>query len=489
VDLWSEALTEPLTPAARVALIALGYAEADTDHVWSRLRALWVSRALRILTPPSRERIDLLLPRAIEVAGRFKPALATLGLLLDFIEAISGRGPYVSFFNEFPQALERVVRVLAASPWAARYLTRHPLLLDELIDSRAHEPTDCAELARSLKAELARASGDAERQMDILRESHHAHVFRLLTQDLAGRLTVEALSDHLAALADLIVDAALDVAWAQLSQRHREQPRFAVVAYGKLGGKELGYASDLDIIFLYDDDHERAGEIYARLAQRLITVLTTRTTAGTLFEIDLALRPDGSSGLLVSSLAAYRKYQNESAWVWEHQALTRTRFCAGDRDLGQAFEEVRRSVLSRPRDLEKLSAEIIAMRKKMQDAHPTKAGHFDLKHDPGGMIDIEFATQYLVLAYGHTHPQLLDDVGNIALLQRAGAAGLIDAACALQVADAYRSYRKRQHAIRLAESISDVSGAVEGKAARVDALEFVEERRSVQSLWQGLFDA
>ncbi len=487
VSIWSERLAAPMTEAARAQLASLGF--TDIDMVWSRLRALWLSRSLRILTVPSRERIDLLMPRAIEAATRCSAPDATLGRLLDLIEAISGRGPYVSFLNEFPHALERVAQVLAASPWAAHYLTGHPLLLDELLDLRPHELPDFQLVAQNLQAELELVQGDVERQMDLLRETHHAQVFRLLTQDLQSRMTVETLSDQLSALADLIVDAAIDVAWKQLNIRHQEVPRFAVIAYGKLGGKELGYASDLDIIFLYDDEHERASEIYARLAQRLISVLTTRTTAGALFEIDLALRPDGGSGLLVSSLSAYRKYQNESAWLWEHQALTRTRFCAGDRELGLAFEQVRRSVLSQPRELDKLRKEIVAMRKKMHDAHPNKTGQFDLKHDAGGMIDIEFATQYLVLAHGHAHAELLDDAGNIALVQRAAAAGLLDMTLARQVADAYRAYRKRQHGIRLAGSASDMSGSTTDSPARVSVDEFKAEREAVQRLWYGLFES
>jgi glutamate-ammonia-ligase adenylyltransferase len=192
--------------------------------------------------------------------------------------------------------------------------------------------------------------------MDLMREAHHAQVFRLLAQDLAGLLSVEKLSDHLSELADIMLDLACRLVWRKLLKRHRDAPAFAVVAYGKLGGKELGYASDLDIIFLYDDDHPDAPEIYARLAQRINTWISSATPAGILFQTDLRLRPNGESGLLVSSLEAFRQYQMESAWVWEHQALTRARFSAGDAAIGRAFEAIRIEVLRKPRDLGELRA-------------------------------------------------------------------------------------------------------------------------------------
>jgi glutamate-ammonia-ligase adenylyltransferase len=222
-----------------------------------------------------------------------------------------------------------------------------------------------------------------------------------------------------------------------------------VVAYGKLGGKELGYASDLDLIFLYDDADQDAPPIYAKLAQRFITWMTSHTAAGVLFDIDVALRPDGASGLLVSSFSAFEKYQYQSAWVWEHQALTRARFCAGDAGIGERFETLRVALLRQPREAAALRQEVLAMRKRMHDAHPNRSTEFDLKHDPGGMIDIEFIVQYLVLLHAHDHAELTADIGNIALLKLAGEIGLIDHVLGDQVADAYREFRRLQHQIRL----------------------------------------
>src|SRR6185295_15613920 len=205
-----------------------------------------------------------------------------------------------------------------------------------------------------------------ERQMNVVREQHQSQLFRLLAQDLAGLLTVEVLADHLSQLADILLQVSLDACWANLPARHREQPRFAVIAYGKLGGKELGYASDLDIIFLYDDPEERqAQEVYSRLALRLQSWITTRTSAGILFETDLELRPSGASGLMVSSIEAFARYQERDAWVWEHQALTRARFCAGARSVGASFEAIRERILRRQRDASSLKDEIKSMRKKL----------------------------------------------------------------------------------------------------------------------------
>ena len=265
--------------------------------------------------------------------------------------------------------------------------------------------------------------------------------------------------------------------WLAMPNRHRDDPRFAVIAYGKLGGKELGYASDLDVIFLYDDDHADAPMLYARLAQRFITWMTTPTPAGILFDVDIALRPDGASGLMVSSLSSFERYQNESAWVWEHQALTRARFCAGDRRIGERFEAIRENILRKKRDASALKAEILAMRARMHEAHPNRSQLFDLKHDEGGMIDIEFIVQYLVLEYASQYPQLTGNIGNIALLRLCESLGLVEAGLGVSVSDAYRNFRRMQHKIRM-----------QGEdRARVDFLEVELQVAEVKRLWNAVF--
>jgi glutamate-ammonia-ligase adenylyltransferase len=274
-----------------------------------------------------------------------------------------------------------------------------------------------------------------------------------------------------------MLDLALRLVWRKLARRHREEPAFAVVAYGKLGGKELGYASDLDIIFLYEDEHPDAPELYARLATRLNTWISSTTPAGILFQTDLRLRPNGESGLLVSSVEAFRRYQTESAWVWEHQALTRARFSAGDADIGRAFEAIRIEVLRQPRDLDALKREVIAMRQKMADAHANRSELFDIKHDRGGLIDVEFIVQYLVLGHAHAHAELTGNLGNLALLKIAAGLGLIPAELAERVREAYRRYRKLQHSLRLNDA----------QYARVGRDSVAAEIGSVLGLWREVF--
>jgi glutamate-ammonia-ligase adenylyltransferase len=261
-------------------------------------------------------------------------------------------------------------------------------------------------------------------------------------------------------------------------------PRFAVIAYGKLGGKELGYGSDLDVVFLYDDADEddvyRAQEVYGTFVRKLITWLTLRTAAGELFDIDTALRPNGGSGLLVTSVDAFERYQlgrgSNTAWTWEHQAITRARFCAGAPELAGRFEAVRRGVLTSPRDAAALREEIRAMREKVRAAHTVKAGRFDVKHSPGGMMDVEFAVQYLVLAHAGAHAALLDNVGNIALLQRAEDAGLLPRDIGHAAADAYRELRRAQHLARLDE-----------QPTHFEPDTLAPQSAAVLALWQAVF--
>jgi glutamate-ammonia-ligase adenylyltransferase len=470
--------------AAGRELAAKGY--ADPGGTLARLHGFRRSARYLQLPAASRERVDQLVPRLIEAcaqagapAGRASPDVA-LGRCLDFVEAVSRRAAYLALLVESPEALAKVAEILASSSWAAEYLTRHPILLDELLDARVlAEPPDWSAFAAELRRDMGAHEGDLERQMDVMRERHHAAVFRLLTQDLAGLLTVERLADHLSLAADLVLQVTIEACWRLVPGRHGDSPRFAVIGYGKLGGKELGYASDLDIVFLHDDPHEGAAEHYARLAQRMNAWLSSRTSAGVLFETDLALRPSGGAGLLVSSVSAFRRYQLEAAWTWEHQALTRARFCAGDAAIGAVFEAFRRDVLQAERDPAKLAADVLAMRKRMLDAHPNRSGLFDVKHDRGGMVDVEFLVQYLVLARSRGHYELTGNLGNIALLHMAGALGLVPADLAHRVADAYREYRRLQHALRL-------NGA---EFARVEPARVAPHYEATRALWREMFAA
>jgi len=462
---------------------ALGF--ADPDGAAKRLIATWQAPRLQSLPEASRNRllglVNAALPLIVQAAQESSGGSqqATLGRLLDFFEAIARRSAYLSLLTEYPHTLARVIRMVHASGWAAQFLSQHPILLDELLDDRVRNAVfDPVEVAADLELQLASAPGDTERQMDILREIHHAQLFHLLAQDLAGDLTVEKLADYLSALADTIVAAAIKAVWQTVATRHREVPQFAVIAYGKLGGKELGYVSDLDVIFLYDDADQEAPAQYAKLAQRFITWMTSHTSAGILFDIDTALRPDGASGMLVSTVSAFEKYQSNSAWVWEHQALTRARFCAGDAAIGQRFEQIREAVLRKERPPGgPLKQEVVAMRKRMVDAKPNHTALFDLKQDPGGMIDIEFIVQFLVLQHAAAYPQLTLNTGNIALLKLFGELGLIDPGLAARVGDAYRQLRKLQHQLRL-----------QGQdLARVDPALVAAHAAQVSALWAAIF--
>jgi len=428
-----------------------------------------------LLPTDSRRRFDQLVPALASVAADTADPDTTLARGLELIEAIARRASYLALLAEHRVALERVARIVGASSWAAQFVTRHPLLLDELLDDRVlYAAPDWPAFGQALREQVAAYAGDTEAQMIVLRELHQAQVFRLLAQDLAGQLSVERLADHLSAAADAVLRICLETAWAGLRDRHRvDAPRFAVISYGKQGGKELGYASDLDIIFLYDDDDERAAEVYARLAQRVNNWLTTHTAAGVLFATDLRLRPSGASGLLVSSLAAFEQYQEKSAWTWEHQALTRARFCAGDASVGAAFEAIRGRILRRRRDPAALARDVLEMREKMHAAHPNRSKLFDLKHDRGGMIDLEFIVQTLVLAHAHAHPELVGNLGNIALLGIAGRLGLIAPALAERCQSAYRDFRRLQHALRL-------EGA---QYARVEPASVEADVAAVRELW------
>jgi len=443
------------------------------------MRSLQAPR-LRSLSEATKNKGMMLLNRSLVMIADL-PDLhcATLQRFLDLLEAIVRRTSYLSLLIEYPQSLQRLIRMMHSSDWAARYLIRHPILLDELLDvTTLHQAPDWSAFAAELDTQLQLHAQDTEHQLDTLREMHHAQLFRLLAQDLEGMLTVERLADQLSQLADIIVAATVNAVWKTIQQRHRETPLFSVVAYGKLGGKELGYASDLDVVFIYDDDDQEAPAHYARLAQRFITWMTTPTPAGILFDIDIALRPDGASGLMVSSIQAFERYQNQSAWAWEHQALTRARCCTGPKELVQKFDALRQQILCQQRDPEKLKLDVLEMRKKMSAAHPERADRFDLKHDPGGMIDIEFMVQYLVLLHAHTYPQLCDNYGNIALLITCGELGLIPVDQARQVADTYRHWRRLQHMGRL-QGID---------AAYADPEISGDEAHRVIRLWSLLFE-
>ena len=405
--------------------------------------------------------------------------------IADWIEPLLRRESYLALLLERPTVHQRLLRLLGEARWPARYLLKHPGVIDELAsDSFLSERFCAAEFEGDLQRrrgslQITGEDGD-ETLLNLLRRAHHAEVFRTLARDVEGKLSVEQVADDLSALAQSVLALTTRWCWERLKNRHRDAPQLAIIAYGKLGGKELGYGSDLDIVFVYQDEDERAGEIYAALVRKLINWLTVKTAEGDLYEIDTALRPNGNAGMLVTSFEAFANYQQQrgsnTAWTWEHQAMTRARCVLGAPELHQRFDAVRQGVITAPRNAQSLQTEIVAMRQKVRAAHIIKRDQFDVKYSPGGMVDVEFAVQYLVLCHASQHPELADNVGNIALLLRAQTCGLLPRPIALGAADAYRELRRLQHRARLNEEPTQVTPP---------ALQ--AERDAVLALWQFVF--
>ncbi|MDO4997017.1 MAG: bifunctional [glutamate--ammonia ligase]-adenylyl-L-tyrosine phosphorylase/[glutamate--ammonia-ligase] adenylyltransferase [Neisseria sp.] len=447
----------------------------DGEAVATRLNQLKNSTKYRQLSARAHQRFDALIPQILEAAAVCTSPTQTLFRLLDFLETISRRSSYLAFLQEYPNELQRVANLVSQSSWIAAYLQKHPILLDELLSEQLLQKTDNWQHLEAELAQNLQESDDTETKMDILRRFQHAQVFRLAVQDLAGLWGyVEELSDQLSFLADVVLRQTMQQVWQDLPKKHQNTAQIAIVGYGKLGGKELGYASDLDLVFVFDDPHPDAAEIYARFVRRITTWLSSNTGAGSLYDVDLRLRPDGESGFLVHSLAAFEKYQREKAWTWEHQSLTRARYICGDERVGQGFEAIRRQILTSERDEAQLRGEVIAMREKMFATHPPKLEN--VKYARGGVVDVEFIVQYLVLAKSANCPELLQNYGNIALLKMAAERGLIAADTARAARAAYRYFRKQQHQTKLRD------------AERAEVNEtLLNHYASVKQLWQEVF--
>ncbi len=478
-----------------VHLRSLGYGE-QSEELLSRILRLAAGKWGRGVSDLSRTRMQKLLPIIVQSCplwmNKNAVRVVSLGELLSrylkLLEAIAGRSTYVSLLSEYPRAAERVGKVLSASRWSAEFLIRHPIILDELVDGREKEyddftPVDWHAWSERLRHELEATQGDQERQMNVLRDAHHAAIFQLLIADLDGRFSVERLADQLSALADAVLEEVIELAWQSLADKHTERPRFGVIGYGKLGGKELGYDSDLDLVFIFDDTDPDAERVYTRLVRRMMSWLTLQTSSGKLFDVDLRLRPNGESGLIVTPFDMFCRYQDNAdgtgAWFWEHQALTRARFVAGDPELGRRFEQSRIDVLLKVRDPEQTREAVIEMRRKMHEGHPNRTKLFDVKHDAGGMVDVEFVVQWFVLTYAHQYRELVNNFGNILLLEKIGSLGLLEAELCAGAVQAYRRYRALQHEIRL--------NAGEGLPVRVQPELVESEAQAVRRLWQAVF--
>jgi glutamate-ammonia-ligase adenylyltransferase len=452
-------------------LAATGF--GDPDGALERVRRLKEGGLAQRLDQPGRQRLDALVPAVLRAASRQSEAVRALDGMVLVLEAIGRRSAYFALLNENPPALERLVGICAASEFLARLVATHPLLLDELLDPRVFEQAPSrAELAADLAVRLDRiAADDVEARLDALRNFHQAAIFRVAVVDLMGVLPLMKVSDRLTDIAELVLEAALALAWAELAARHgepactvagaRRPARFAIVGYGKLGGLELGYGSDLDLVFLHDSTGEQqqtdGGQsldnavFFSRLTRRVISILTMHTTSGKLYEVDIRLRPSGQSGLLVSSLDAFDLYQRQDAWTWEHQALLRSRAVAGDAGVKAAFEQLRVKALTSYVRRDNLAKEVADMRQRMRDELSKGTPELlDVKQDPGGITDLEFLVQYLVLRDAGRFPDLVRWSDNIRQLEALAAHGILPASDAEALADAYRTYRQRMHHLNLA---------------------------------------
>jgi glutamate-ammonia-ligase adenylyltransferase len=439
------------------------------------------------LREESRARLARLVLRTAQWVTEGKVSEVAAVRLADWIEPLLRRESYLALLLERPNVHERLLHMLGAARWPARYLLKHPGVIDELAgNAMLEERFDSADFEQELERRRSALQGtgedDDETLLNLLRRAHHAEVFRILARDVEGRLTVEQVADDLSALAEALLRTTTRWCWDRLKNRHRPDCHFGIIAYGKLGGKELGYGSDLDIVFVYDDQDERAGEVYGALVRKLINWLTVKTGEGDVYEIDTALRPNGNSGLLVTSINAYANYQQQrgsnTAWTWEHQAMTRARCVLGDDALHARFDAVRSAVIGAQRDSMGLREEIGSMRAKVRASHPVRGTQFDVKHSPGGMVDIEFAVQFLVLSQGCKQPELLANAGNIALLVRAQACGLLPDNVGEDAAQAYRTLRQIQHRARLNE-----------EPTQVDVTQVEQERTAGLALWTAVFES
>jgi glutamate-ammonia-ligase adenylyltransferase len=471
----------------------------DPDAVLERLRQLRAAGTLQRLDEPGRQRLDALVPAVLELAARQSNPLLAVEGVARVIEAVGRRSAYFALLNENPAARERLVSLCATSDFLAGQVAAHPLLLDELLDPRLFgEPPTRDELAADLARRLdGIATDDHERWLEALRNFRQAAAFRVAVADLSGVIPLMKVSDRLTETAELVLQASLEQAWRELAARHG-QPRcvaggvpraaeFAIAAYGKLGGLELGYSSDLDLVFLHDSagesqqtDGDRPLEnavFFARMARRIINIATTLTSAGHLYEVDTRLQPEGRKGLLVTSLTAFESYQKESAWTWEHQALLRSRGIAGSPRVREAFEDIRRRVLTQHVHWDKLREDVLAMRGRMiGELAKGTPDLFDIKQDPGGITDIEFMVQYLVLREARHHPELVRWSDNIRQLEALTTAGIIPAKTSALLTDTYRSYRQRLHHLSLA-----------GAPGFVPRAEAEASIRAIRAIWEQVF--
>ena len=492
-DIWKGAADRE---AALDALLQAGFPDGAVLLQW--LDAFRDGPVTRFLGEQGQQRLDQLMPLLLNAAAAEAHPEQVLKRMGELLEAIAGRTTYLTLLVENPMALSQLAQLCSASSWVSAQLIQHPILLDELLDPRTlYDPLDRVGLQSMLEIRLAGIEpDDLEQQMDRLRQFQQAAVLHVAASDIVTGMPVARVADHLTYIAEVVLESAMQLAWSQLIVRYGKpgylldgklrDAQFAITAYGKLGGYELGYGSDLDVVFLHDstgDEQHTAGpqvldnnEFFTRLSQRIIHILNTYTAAGILYEVDMRLRPNGASGLLVSSLEAFAEYQRRSAWTWENQALVRARVVAGDPGIARQFERIRSGVLARPREADKLGKEVVEMRQRMrQELDKSDADHVDLKQCRGGIVDIEFMVQWATLLWSSEHAGLLRYTDNLRLLEAIAGAGLMPADEVGELTDAYLALRRRINHLALQE---------EPPLAGID--ELVEPRQAVARIWDRL---
>jgi glutamate-ammonia-ligase adenylyltransferase len=433
--------------------------------------------------PAHHVRLEAVLPAVVAEAARAAEPEPTLQSALDLLERMAQWPRYLTSLSQHPGAVRRLVGLIGASPWLAQLLTARPALADELLPDRyAARPLDRAALQGSLQGTLKRCSDDEMTIWIALRNFKHSCLLHILALDLEGALDLDEVSGALSDLADVLLETVL----ARVSARQGVAglggaAPIGIVAYGKLGSREMSYASDTDIVFLHEDAPAAGVEALSRLASTVNQWVTAPTAAGILYETDFRLRPYGASGLLVTSVAAFRDYQLNAAWTWEHQALTRARFIAGAPALAAAFAQLRRDVIGRVREPEKLRRDVLEMRKKIEASHSRSARPqddlFDVKHSRGGVIDLEFIVQYLILQGGQAHPALLEVHDNATALESASTLGLIPVSLARAATTAYATYRLWMHRERLRGN----------ETVRAPRAELQVHEAAVRELWAHVF--
>jgi glutamate-ammonia-ligase adenylyltransferase len=474
---------------------------ADPGEVAAAVARFAGARATQRIDSAARQRLRRFVPDLLLRLQHSRNASAALSRALAIAEQVLRRSAYLALLNENAQALQRLVSLCEKSAYIAEQIARYPLLLDELLDPRIYTMRiSRGDMESELAARLAAAPDQgSEAQMELLAQFQRASQFRVAVADFNGNLPIMRVSDCLTDLAEVILEHALKVAWADMVERHGvpcfevdgevRQAGFGIVAYGKFGGIELSYGSDLDLVFLHDSRGARQitngaaaldnTMFFTRLVRRLVHFLTTQTGSGQLYEIDTRLRPDGNSGLLVASVESFERYQEENAWTWEHQALLRARPVAGSSFIAREFERVRAETLMHRVRRQTLREDVLSMRRRMRDnLDKSDSTVFDLKQGAGGIADIEFIVQYLVLLGAGERPAVIHYPDNIRQLATLAASGCLDEKAALELQDIYRAYRLRLHHLSL-----------DDRPPLVGTEEFGAERAAVRAYWESLLGA